>query len=227
MQNNLIVVENIVKNYFEAQNKFCVLSGCSLSIQHGEIVGLFGQSGSGKSTLLHILGLLESFDAGIINFKNKNYKSLSEKEKNKLRLTELGFVYQFHHLMPEFSAIENVMIPLMIQNVNNKESYSKSYEILEKLGLADKINNNPNELSGGERQRVAIARALVGKPSLVLADEPTGNLDEATGSKVFELLLDTVKAYKASLLMVTHNESFAKKLNKVYEIKDCQICIRT
>jgi lipoprotein-releasing system ATP-binding protein len=227
MTNALLSVERLVKTYFEAKDKVCILSEVSLLINPGEIVGLFGQSGSGKSTLLHILGLLESFDEGVINFGSKNYQSLSEKEKDKLRLYELGFIYQFHHLMPEFNAIENVMIPLRMQNINTYEAYDRSFEILSKLGLSDKINNNPYELSGGERQRVAIARALVTRPSLVLADEPTGNLDQATGDKVFGLLIDTVKEYNAALLMVTHNESFANKLHKVYEIKDSRIFQRT
>lgn len=226
MKPMLITVKNIVKTYLEAQNKICILSGGDLSIGYGEIVGLFGQSGSGKSTLLHILGLLESFDSGVINFNNRNYQNLSEKEKNILRLKEIGFIYQFHHLMPEFSAIENVMIPLRIQNINNKEAYSKSYEILDRLGLKDKIDNNPYELSGGEKQRVAIARALVTRPSLILADEPTGNLDKITGNKVFELLLETVKEYNCSMLLVTHNEDYAKKLYKVYDIKDTRISER-
>lgn len=226
MEQILVSVENIVKTYFEAKDKVCVLSGGSLSIKRGEIVGLFGQSGSGKSTLLHILGLLESFDGGVINFNNKNYHDLSEKEKNTIRLREFGFVYQFHHLMPEFTAIENVMIPLRMQAISAKEAYNRSFEILAELGLSDKVNNYPYELSGGERQRAAIARALVTRPSLVLADEPTGNLDEATGNKVFELLVEAVKEYNASLLLVTHNEAFAKKLHKVYEIKDSQILER-
>lgn len=197
-----------------------VLNGIDLSVHTGEQIAIVGTSGSGKSTLLHLLGGLDAPTSGAVELMGENLSQLSETQKGQLRNQSLGFVYQFHHLLPEFTAIENVAMPLLIRRVHRAEALATAKEILDKVGLTHRLEHMPGELSGGERQRAALARALVTKPACILADEPTGNLDRVTANLVFDLLLEINKAQNTSLVVVTHDLSLAAKMQRQYRLVD-------
>ena len=210
--------QNIKKTYVEGKVKTQVLKGVNLEICKDEITAIIGQSGSGKSTLLHILGTLDTPDTGSLEFKGTELLKLSNQKKAQFRNLNLGFVYQFHHLLGDFTALENVMMPLLIANVPVKEAKLKAKEYLQKVGLSHRVNFRPNELSGGERQRVAIARAIVNKPDLILADEPTGNLDAQNAQEVFSIFSHLVKTEHVAVVMVTHDQNLASKCDKIYKM---------
>ena len=220
VDNSSIVTElqNIFKRY-SSEDSF-VLNDVSLSVKESEVVALLGPSGSGKSTLLHITGLIDSPTEGKIIFENKTVEKLSDDEKTFLRLRKIGFVFQYHHLLQEFSALENVMLPMLITRRKKKKVQEKAEHLLKMFGLQDKINMFPSELSGGQKQRVAIARAMVNDPVLLLADEPTGNLDPETAQSVFDDMLQIMKTNNMSAIVATHNYDIAKKMHRQCSIED-------
>jgi lipoprotein-releasing system ATP-binding protein len=192
-----------------------VLRGLELSVQRGEMVAVLGESGAGKTTLLHLVGAIDRADAGSIQFKGRDIGGLRERERAAYRNRDLGFVFQFHHLLPEFSALENALMPLLIRGEDRSASRTRAGALLEELGLGGCADRRPTELSGGEQQRVAIARAVVGGPALLLADEPTGNLDERNAEAVFELLLDLHRRRGMTTILVTHSARLAAKCSRV------------
>ncbi|MBF1202385.1 MAG: ABC transporter ATP-binding protein, partial [Fusobacterium periodonticum] len=205
MNNTIIKLEDVDKFYMETGNKLHILKKLNLEVKRGEFVSILGKSGSGKSTLLNIMGLLDKIDGGKIWIDDKEVSSLNEAERNNIKNHFLGFVFQFHYLMSEFTALENVMIPALLNNFKNKSEIEKeAKELLEIVGLAERMKHKPNQLSGGEKQRVAIARAMINKPKLILADEPTGNLDEDTGEMIFSLFRKINKERNQSIVVVTH-----------------------
>ena len=205
--------------YTEGPNNVEVLSGINLQIEKAERIAIVGASGSGKSTLLHLLGGLDVPTTGSVWIDGNEISGVSDKQRGELRNQYLGFVYQFHHLLPEFTAVENVAMPLLIRGVDDAQARNKAADILSDMGLGHRLEHRPVELSGGERQRAAIARALVTEPSVVLADEPTGNLDENTAHTVFEMMLDLNRRIGTSLVMVSHDMSLANKMDTVYRLE--------
>jgi lipoprotein-releasing system ATP-binding protein len=201
----MVITKNIVKSY----GSLPILKGVSLEVNKGEILSIVGASGAGKSTLLHILGTLEKPDSGTLIIDNTNVFDLSAKKLALFRNQKIGFVFQFHHLLPEFSAIENVCIPAWIAGLGKKEAMKKAMELLEILNLKDRVEHKPNELSGGEQQRVAIARALINHPAIVLADEPTGNLDSQNSKAIFDMINNLRNQLGQTFIMVTHNQELA------------------
>lgn len=216
----LLRCEQISKFYQEGEQKTQVLKEVSFSIHTGELVAIVGSSGSGKSTLLHTLGGLDQPSTGEVFIKGQSLQKLSNNALAKLRNQHLGFVYQFHHLMADFTALENVMMPMLIGQQNKSEAKDRAEKMLQAVGLAHRIAHRPSALSGGERQRVAIARALVNNPSLVLADEPTGNLDQKTTESIFELIKRLNQEQQIAFLLVTHDLNLANKLNRCYVMRD-------
>ncbi len=212
----MIQVENIQKSFGTLQ----VLKGINLHIEKGKVASIVGASGAGKTTLLQILGTLASPDSGQILLNGQNPFLLSEKELARFRNKEIGFVFQFHHLLPEFTALENVCMPAFIAGKNRSETEAEAAEILTSLGLANRLTHKPNELSGGEKQRVAVARALINKPSVIFADEPTGNLDSKNQDELYDLFFSLRDRYNLTLVIVTHDPHFASKSDVVFEIKD-------
>ena len=220
MNKEIISCNNLHKSYFQAKLEVPVLMGVNLHINEGESVAIVGISGSGKSTLLHLLGGLDAPTSGEIQIKGQCIATIKEEERCRLRNRSLGFIYQFHHLLPEFSALENVAMPLLIRRMSSKESYDRAADMLSQVGLNHRMSHTPGELSGGERQRAAIARALVTKPACILADEPTGNLDRHTAGEVFELMLDLNRDAGASLVIVTHDPFLSKQANRTLKLVD-------
>jgi len=220
MSDVLLQTKNLSKHFSEGEMRVDVLKGINLSVNKNESVAIIGASGSGKSTLLHLLGGLDIPDEGEILINDKNIGVLNDEQRGEMRNKHLGFIYQFHHLLPEFSALENVAMPLLIRRSNQKEAYDKAAVLLEKVGLSNRVQHRPGELSGGERQRAAIARALVTEPACILADEPTGNLDEKTADQVFNLILELNQSLGTSLVMVTHNLELSKRVDRVVELKE-------
>jgi len=221
MSGEILSCVELYKSFAEGDLKVDVLRGVNLQVSRGESIAIMGTSGSGKSTLLHLLGGLDLPNKGQISIIGKNTINLTDAERGKLRNESLGFIYQFHHLLPEFTALENVAMPLLISDNREADTAARSAkELLEKVGLGDRLQHKPGELSGGERQRAAIARAMVTKPECILADEPTGNLDEKTADQVFNLMLELKKDFGTSFIMVTHNQSLAEKMDKTYQLHD-------
>ena len=220
MNNIIMKLEDIDKFYMETGNKLHILRKLNLEVKRGEFVSILGKSGSGKSTLLNIMGLLDKIDGGKIWIDNKEVSSLNEVERNNIKNHFLGFVFQFHYLMSEFTALENVMIPALLNNFKNKSEIEKeARELLEIVGLAERIKHKPNQLSGGEKQRVAIARAMINKPKLILADEPTGNLDEDTGELIFSLFRKINKEHNQSIVVVTHARDLSQVTDRQVYLK--------
>ena len=220
MNNIIMKLEDIDKFYMETGNKLHILKKLNLEVKRGEFVSILGKSGSGKSTLLNIMGLLDKIDGGKIWIDNKEVSSLNEMERNNIKNHFLGFVFQFHYLMSEFTALENVMIPALLNNFKNKVEIEKeAKELLEIVGLAERIKHKPNQLSGGEKQRVAIARAMINKPKLILADEPTGNLDEDTGEFIFSLFRKINKEHNQSIVVVTHARDLSQVTDRQIYLK--------
>ena len=216
----IIKLEDVDKFYMETGNKLHILKKLNLEVKRGEFVSILGKSGSGKSTLLNIMGLLDKIDGGKIWIDDKEVSSLNETERNNIKNHFLGFVFQFHYLMSEFTALENVMIPALLNNFKNKAEIEKeAKELLEIVGLAERMKHKPNQLSGGEKQRVAIARAMINKPKLILADEPTGNLDEDTGEMIFSLFRKINKERNQSIVVVTHARDLSQVTDRQIYLK--------
>jgi lipoprotein-releasing system ATP-binding protein len=215
----MITGKNIHKKYGSLQ----VLKGVDIEVQKGEIVSIVGPSGSGKSTLLHILGTLDKADLGEISMNGTSINSLEGKKLAAFRNKHIGFVFQFHHLLPEFSALENICIPGWLAGRKKKEVEEKAKELMKILGLTERLENKPNQMSGGEQQRVAVARALINNPDIVFADEPTGNLDSANAKELHELFFDLRKKFNQTFLIVTHNEELAKLSDRILYMKDGKI----
>ena len=217
---NLLQCHNICKTYREGSLDTQVLKGVSFDLKKGELVSIFGSSGSGKSTLLHILGALDDTTQGEVTFLGQNLSKLSSNKQAKLRNQHLGFVYQFHHLLADFSALENVAMPLLIGGTKTAKAKEAAKVLLDKVGLSHRIDHRPSELSGGERQRVAIARALVNSPDLVLADEPTGNLDHKTALAIYDLMRELNEQSGTAFLVVTHDGELASKMDRQLHMQD-------
>ncbi|APF03837.1 TPA: lipoprotein-releasing ABC transporter ATP-binding protein LolD [Legionella pneumophila] len=215
MNDIILTSQKLYKSYHDGTSTVEVLKGVDLAITKGDRIAIIGPSGSGKSTLLHLLGGLDKPTSGAITLGDINWQKINEKQRCQLRNQRLGFVYQFHHLLPEFTALENVMMPLLLAGMAVKNAEEKAINMLEQVGLKPRLTHKPAQLSGGERQRVAIARALVHQPHCVLADEPTGNLDEATARKVFDLMLDLNKKMNTALVIVTHDQRIAERMERV------------
>jgi lipoprotein-releasing system ATP-binding protein len=219
----VIYLHEIKRQYMQGEQPLTILDGANLALWPGQSVALVAPSGSGKSTLLHIAGLLEAPDAGEVYVSGAPTSQLPDIERTQLRRTEIGFVYQSHRLLPEFSALENVMLPQMIRGLKRSETVKRAKEILSYLGLGDRITHRPAELSGGEQQRVAIARAVANAPRVLFADEPTGNLDPGTADHVFQALMQLVKATQVSMLIATHNMDLAARMDRRVSLADGQV----
>lgn len=220
MSNPVLSVRGLTRTYDTATGGLTVLKGVDLDVRPGEVVGLIGPSGSGKSSLLHAAGLLERPTSGEIRIDGEDVGMLDERARTHIRLARIGFVYQFHHLLPEFDARDNVALPLRIAGVKQPEARARAAEVLSALGLGERLTHQPAQMSGGEQQRVAVARALANRPRLLLADEPTGNLDPATSQTVFEALHDLVKKTGVAALIATHNMELAGHMDRVFALKD-------
>lgn len=216
----VIRAETLGKTYAEGRMQTPVFDGLDLTVTAGETVAIIGASGAGKSTLLHLLGGLDTPTAGEVYVTGQRMSALSDTSRGLLRNQALGFVYQFHHLLPEFTALENVMMPVMLAGTAVAEASTRATALLEAVGLGHRLDHKPGELSGGERQRAAVARALVNHPVCVLGDEPTGNLDDRTAATVFELMLELNRARHTSLVLVTHDRSLARRLDRVLELRE-------
>ena len=219
----VIYLHEIRRQYMQGEVPLTILDGAKLALWAGQSIALVAPSGSGKSTLLHIAGLLETPDDGEVYVAGVPTSQLTDVERTQIRRTEIGFVYQSHRLLPEFSALENVMLPQMIRGLKRSETIKRSSEILGYLGLGDRLRHRPAELSGGEQQRVAIARALANDPAILLADEPTGNLDTATGHQVIDLLIDVNRRRKTTVVLVTHDQELAARADTTIALRDGRV----
>jgi len=224
-ENPVIELKDLTKVY---QNgvEFRALDNANLRIEKGEFVAIVGPSGSGKSTLMHLIGLLDTPSSGTLLIDGKDVTKMSDKERSGMRNRILGFVFQYHHLLPDFTALENVMMPLLISGKNRKEATEIAEELLKKVGLEERMDHRPGELSGGQNQRVAIARALSCSPAIVLGDEPTGNLDTKTGDMIYELLRQLNREYNQTFIVVTHNDDLASKADKIIRLVDGKITVQ-
>ena len=211
MPDTIIRLENISKSYSQGDTVVPVIENLNVTIQEGKFISVIGPSGSGKSTLLNVIGLIDTADSGDIFFFNENLKDINDVGQNLIRRDKIGFVYQSNNLFSDFTAIENVTIPQLLLGANKKDAYNSAFKCLDILGLSARINHLPKDLSGGEQQRVAIARAIINEPKIIIADEPTGNLDKNTSNDVFEHLINFVYSQKISLIMATHNLDLARK----------------
>ena len=220
MSNAVLSLRDIRRTFTQSAEPLPILRGCSLDISAGEQVALIGPSGSGKSTFLHIAGLLEKPDTGTITVAGQDATQLDDTGRTALRRQTIGFVYQFHHLLPEFSACENVMVPQMIAGVTRGTARDKALALLDRVGLSQRAAHRPARLSGGEQQRVALARALANDPKILIADEPTGNLDPATAEHVFAVLQDLVQHQSLAFLMATHNHDLARRMGRTMAMRD-------
>lgn len=216
----VIRCENLGKTYAEGKLRTPVFDGLELSVARGETVAILGASGAGKSTLLHLLGGLDAASRGEVQVQGESLTGLDERARSRLRNRTLGFVYQFHHLLPEFTAVENVMLPVLLAGESVAEATRRARVLLESVGLGHRLQHKPGELSGGERQRAAVARALVNRPACVLGDEPTGNLDEKTAATVFDLMLALNRDQQTSLVLVTHDRRLARRLDRILELHE-------
>jgi len=218
----MLIAENIHKTYSRQAKELHVLKGIGLTVDKGEVLAIVGPSGAGKSTLLHILGGLDRPDDGIVSIDGDNVYKLNDVERARVRNNKIGLIFQFYHLLPEFSALENVILPMLIkQDKKNMDSFKeKGIEILDIVGLKDRQDHKPSELSGGEQQRVAIARSLVNEPKIIFCDEPTGNLDSASGEVVIQLLLKLNENHDQTLVIVTHDEQIARRAGRIIHMKD-------
>ncbi|MBS5789049.1 ABC transporter ATP-binding protein [Fusobacterium sp.] len=220
MSSEILRLENIEKYYSGSVDKLHIIRNLNLSVEEGEFISILGRSGSGKSTLLNVIGLLDKIDGGKIFIDGKEVDVLSDLEKDRLKNKMLGFVFQFHYLLPEFTALENVMLPALIDDFSNKSEIEKrAMELLKSVGLEERVHHKPSQLSGGEKQRVAIARALINSPKILLADEPTGNLDEETSETIFNILRDINKNRKQTIIVVTHSKDLAQISDKKLYLK--------
>lgn len=226
MNDLVISCKKLSKVYQDGTNQVEVLKGVDLALTQGEMLAIVGSSGSGKSTLLHILGTLDTATSGVTQIKGQEVAKLSRAQQASFRNKNLGFIYQFHHLLMEFNAVENVAMPLLIKGLNATEAKTQALQMLEKVGLAHRSMHKPSALSGGERQRVAIARALVTKPALVLADEPTGNLDKHNAIKIYDLINELNQSLNTSFVVVTHDLELADKLGKIAYLDDGKLAIK-
>ncbi|WP_340151575.1 ABC transporter ATP-binding protein [uncultured Sneathiella sp.] len=220
MSEAVLQLENIGRVFKQGQEKLLVLEDVALELRPGEIVALLGPSGSGKSTLLQIAGLLEPPTTGTVRIDNIDCSKARDNKRTQVRREKIGFVYQFHHLLPEFSALENVMMPNLIAGAPKAKAKEKAKELLDRMGLKDRLSHRPAKLSGGEQQRVAIARALANDPLILLADEPTGNLDEQTAEIVFKQFLDAVRDRQVAALVATHNNELARRMDRIVQVRD-------
>jgi len=215
-----LVCSGLIKRFAEGNDELLVLNGVELTVAAGERLAIIGESGAGKTTLLQLLGGLDAPTAGSVTIYGQDMAGLNGRERGELRNRSLGFVYQFHHLLPEFTALENVAMPLLLRRESLSEVRDRAAQLLERVGLGERLTHRPGELSGGERQRVAVARALVTEPAVVLADEPTGNLDHKSGDLTLELMLDLNRETGASLVLVTHSHEIARQMERVLELSD-------
>lgn len=220
MSKEILKLENVEKKYSGSVEELHIINNLSFSVEEGEFISILGRSGSGKSTLLNIMGLLDRVDGGKIFIGGQEVDKLSEEERDKIKNQMIGFVFQFHYLLPEFTALENVMLPALLNNFDKKlEIEKRAKELLKKVGLGERENHKPSQLSGGEKQRVAIARALINSPKILLADEPTGNLDEETSEMIFKILKDINKNEKQTIIVVTHSKDLAEISDKQLYLK--------
>lgn len=220
MSNTILACEAVCKNYYDGQLNVQVLDNLTLQVDKGRSIGIVGASGSGKSTLLHILGGLDKPTSGRVSLMGQDLSQLSQKQLSGLRNRHLGFVYQFHHLLPEFSALENVMMPLLIGKRPKEQARERALLMLEKVGLKNRVLHRPGELSGGERQRAAIARALVTDPACLLADEPTGNLDRKNALNILDMMMELKQELGTALVVVTHDDEMAARFDRVLNMTD-------
>ncbi len=220
MSDNIVSFDKVSRSFKQGDEELHILKDACLEIKKGETVALVGESGCGKSTLLQLAGLLDRADSGDIIIDNVKCNKISDRKRTKLRCNKIGFIYQFHHLLPDFTALENVMMPQIIAKVKKKKARIYAEDLLSKMGLSERIKHHPSELSGGEQQRVAIARAMANNPLLLLADEPTGNLDPETSDRVFNIMVENAGNAGLAMLIATHDMTLAKKAHRIITIKD-------